>query len=108
MNVAKNYQGLVQNKNYPGRVPETYQFMENADESVVVSVSSSRVSEESESYNLVNSKSLLTNDKLLNTLSKGKNFKKNCNDKNISDDDQKLLKHNFDQYLKQYTELTEA
>jgi len=114
-------------RNYSGRVRETYRITAKSDQSIesIVSAasssssdsdtsivasaaSSSRVSEEHESYNLVNSKSLLTNDELLNILSKDQHFIQNCKDKNISDDDRKLLKNNFDQYLKQYTELTEA
>jgi hypothetical protein len=113
-------------RNYQGRVRETYRITAKSDQSIesivsaassssgnsdrsaeVSAVSSSRVSEERESYNLVNSKSLLTNDELLTILSKDPHFIKNCKDKNISDDDRKLLKNNFDQYLKQYTELTE-
>ncbi len=113
-------------RNYQGRVRETYRITAKSDQSIesivsaassstsdsdrsaeVSAVSSSRVSEEREFYNLVNSKSLLTNDELLTMLSKDPHFIKNCKDKNISDDDRKLLKNNFDQYLKQYTELTE-
>jgi hypothetical protein len=114
-------------RNYQGRVRETYRITAKSDQSIesivsaasssssnsdrsaeVSPVSSSRVSEEHEFYNLVNSKSLLTNDELLTMLSKDPHFIQNCKDKNISDDDRKLLKNNFDQYLKQYTELTEA
>ncbi len=113
-------------RNYPGRVRETYLFNVKSDESteeivradssspndddtsIEVSASSSRVSEEHDSYSLVNSKSLLSNDELFKILSNNRVFIQNCKDKNISDNDQKLLKNNFDQYLKQYTELTEA
>jgi hypothetical protein len=115
-------------RNYSGRVRETYRIEVKSDDSIeqIVSAasssssesdtsavasaasSSSIVSEEHDSYSLVNSKSLLTNDELLNMLSKEQHFIQNCKDKNISDDDQKLLKNNFDQYLKKYTELTEA
>jgi hypothetical protein len=75
-------------RNYQGRVRETYRITAKSDQSIesivsaassssgnsdrsaeVSAVSSSRVSEERESYNLVNSKSLLTNDELL-TMSK--------------------------------------
>ena len=91
-------------RNYSGRVRETYRITAKSDQSIesIVSAasssssdsdtsivasaaSSSRVSEEHESYNLVNSKSLLTNDELLNILSKDQHFIQNCKDKNISD-----------------------
>ena len=81
-------------RNYPGRVRETYRITAKSDQSIesIVSAasssssdsdtssaaSSSRVSEEHESYNLVNSKSLLTNDELLKILSKDQNFIQSC------------------------------
>jgi hypothetical protein len=118
---------MNETRNYPGRASKTYLFNIKSDESseqivsaasssssdsdtsiVASAASSSRVSEEQDSYSLVNSKPLLSNDELFKILSKGQHFIQNCKDKNISDDDQKLLKNNFDQYLKQYTELTEA
>ncbi len=118
---------MNETRNYPGRASKTYLFNIKSDESseqivsaasssssdsdtsiVASAASSSRVSEEQDSYSLVNSKPLLSNDELFKILSKDQHFIQNCKDKNISDDDQKLLKNNFDQYLKQYTELTEA
>ncbi len=104
-------------RNYPGRAPKTHPYNSNlndsesrvsppstsssgSDESEVVSASSSRVSEEYESYCLINSKSLLSNDELLNMLSKDQNFIQSCKDKNISKSDIHLLKDDFNQYKK--------
>ncbi len=111
-------------RNYPGRVRETYRITAKSDQSIesIVSAasssssdsdtssaaSSSRVSEEHESYNLVNSKSLLTNDELLKILSKAQNFIQSCKDKNISKSDIHLLKDDFNQYKKKYTSYTQS
>ncbi len=113
-------------RNYPGRVRETYLFNVKSDESTeeilradssspndddtsieVSASSSSRVSEEHDSYSLVNSKSLLSNDELFKILSNNRVFIQNCKDKNISDNDQKLLKNNFTQYIENHTSFTE-
>ena len=116
-------------RNYQGRVRETYRITAKSDDSIdqIVSaasstsassdaeasavasaVSSSRVSEEHDSYSLVNSKSLLSNDELLNMLSKDQNFIQSCKDKNISKSDIHLLKNNFNQYKKKYTNYTQS
>ena len=111
-------------RNYSGRVRETYRITAKSDQSIesIVSAasssssdsdtssaeSSSRVSEEHESYNLVNSKSLLTNDELLKILSKDQNFIQSCKDKNISKSDIHLLKDDFNQYIKKYTSYTQS
>ena len=114
-------------RNYQGRVRETYRITVKSDESIeeIVRADSSsssdndtsivasaaspfRVSEEQDSYSLVNSKLLLSNDELLNILSKDQHFIQNCARYNITESDQALLKNNFHQYLKKYTELTEA
>ena len=111
-------------RNYQGRVRETYRITAKSDQSIesIVSAasssssdsdtssaeSSSRVSEEHESYNLVNSKSLLTNDELLKILSKDQNFIQSCKDKNISKSDIHLLKDDFNQYIKKYTSYTQS
>ncbi len=112
-------------RNYPGRAPKTHPYNSNlndsesrvsppstsssgSDESEVVSASSSRVSEEHESYCLINSKSLLSNDELLNMLSKDQNFIQSCKDKNISKSDIHLLKDDFNQYKKKYTSYTQS
>jgi len=114
-------------RNYQGRVRETYRIniksddssekivsaasssSSDSDTSVVASAaSSSRVSEEHESYNLVNSKSLLTNDELLTMLSKDPHFIQNCARYNITESDQALLKNNFTQYIENHTSFTES
>ncbi len=114
-------------RNYQGRVRETYRITVKSDESIeeIVRADSSsssdndtsivasaaspfRVTEEQDSYSLVNSKLLLSNDELLNILSKDQHFIQNCARYNITESDQALLKNNFHQYLKKYTELTEA
>ncbi len=112
-------------RNYQGRAPKTHPYNSNlndsesrvsppstsssgSDESEVVSASSSRVSEEHESYCLINSKSLLSNDELLNMLSKDQNFIQSCKDKNISKSDIHLLKDDFNQYKKKYTSYTQS
>jgi hypothetical protein len=117
MNEARNYQGRVRetyritaksDESIESRVCPPSTSSSNSDKSEVVSVSSSRVSEEYGSYSLVNSKSLLSNDELFNMLSKDQYFVQNCTRYNISESDQALLKNNFDQYLKKYTELTKS
>jgi hypothetical protein len=117
MNEARNYSGRVRetyritaksDDSIESRVSPSSTSSSNSDESVVISVSSSRVSEEHDSYSLVNSYSLLSNDELFNMLSNDKNFIQNCDRYNISESDQALLKNNFNQYLKKYTELRES
>jgi hypothetical protein len=84
---------MNETRNYPGRASKTYLFNIKSDESseqivsaasssssdsdtsiVASAASSSRVSEEQDSYSLVNSKPLLSNDELFKILSKGPAF----------------------------------
>ena len=114
-------------RNYQGRVRETYRFTVKSDESieeivradsssssdndtniVASAASPSRVSEEQDSYSLVNSKLLLSNDELLTILGNEQHFIQSCKDKNISKSDIHLLKDDFNQYIKKYTSYTQS
>ena len=114
-------------RNYQGRVRETYRITPKSDESieeivradsssssdgetsiVISAASSSRVSEEQDSYSPVNSKLLMSNDELFTMLSNDQNFIQSCKDKNISKSDMHLLKNNFNQYIKNHTSFTES